>query len=156
MNNDVHIVNEYRSRYIFDLKIDFEKYPLMQHNITVLDRICRNNPSRIMIKNGKAIAILTIMLMHKGVANIFLLTDRRCQGDIKKTFFKNITKNRIMLDDIARQYGLHRIETVCYDEPRYSKFMEYFGFQKECVKEKFGSNGEDFILWSKLWVQKQQ
>lgn len=144
---------DYTLDHLFDLKIDLNKYPICQGKFMVLQHILDNGISKTVVtKDGKPIAIISVMLYHTGVAGVYILPSIEAHNDNKKTFIESVKLFVENLDDIARIYKLKRMETVTKNDKKHNKFMEYFGFLPEGVKKAYGLNGEDFMMWSKLWV----
>ncbi len=102
--------------------------------------------------DDKAVAIITVHIYHKGVAGIFIVPDKKAHAEKKKTFISSILFMRGILDEIVRKHNLRRVETLTIDDKKHNRWMEYLGFLADGTKRSYGLNGEDYIMWSKLWV----
>ncbi len=144
---------DYTIDYLFDLDIDFAKYPLCKGNIVMLHNILEKGITYVVVTDGgTAIAVGSVMLYHPGVAGVYIIPSIDAHGKYKHAFIHGIFSLREELDNIARKYKLRRIETLTLDEEKHNRWMEYLGFLPEGKKEAYGVNGEDFIMWRKLWV----
>ena len=151
--SDVVNVIDYELDHLFDISIDFDKYPICQNNITILAQILQNGISKTILDDkGKPIAIVSIMIIHKGVACIHIIPSEEAHGSKRKSFISAILRLRSELEDIARVYKLRRIETLTIDDEKHNSWMEHLGFVCDGTKQMYGLNGEDFNMWSRLWV----
>ena len=57
---------------------------------------------------------------------------------------------RRWINDIRKQYALHRLETTCLDDELHNRWMKFLGFEQEGKKRKW-INGQDYIMWARLW-----
>lgn len=150
MNN----VIDYKLDHLFDIDIDFDKYPICQNNITILAQIFQNGiiSKTILDDDGKPIAIVSAMLIHEGVACVHIIPSIEAHNSKRKSFISAILRLRSELEYIARKYKLRRIETLTIDDNKHNKWMERMGFVCDGTKQMYGLNGEDFNMWSRLWV----
>ncbi len=151
--SDIVNVIDYELDHLFDIKIDFNKYPLCQNNITILAQIFQNGITKTIIDyEKKPIAIISVMLLHKGVACVHIVPSIEAHESKQKSFISTILRLRSELEDIAREYKLRRIETLTVDDDKHNNWMEHMGFVCDGTKQMYGINGEDFNMWSRLWV----
>lgn len=143
---------KYNLDHLFDLKVNYNKYPICNGNIVLLHNILNNGISKTFIVGGVPIAIISVMLYHKGVAGIYIIPSKEAHAEHKNKFIKGVFSIREELENIVREYKLRRVETLCIDDKEHSRWMEYLGFLPEGKKESYGLNGEDYIMWSRLWV----
>ena len=151
--SDVINVVDYELDHLFEIKVDFDKYPICQNNITILAQIFQNGLSKTILDGDKKpIAIISIMFLHEGVACIHIVPSIEAHESKKKFFISAILRLRSELEYIARDYKLRRIETLTVDDAKHNRWMEYLGFVCDGSKQMYGLNGEDFNMWSRLWV----
>lgn len=153
MSSDVVNVIDYELNHLFDIKIDFDKYPICQNNINILAQILQNGISKTILDGkGKPIAVVSVMIIHEGVACVHIVPSIEAHKEKRKSFISAILKLRSELEYIARKYKLRRIETLTVDDKKHNRWMEYLGFVCDGTKQMYGLNGEDFNMWSRLWV----
>ncbi len=151
--SDVVNVIDYELDHLFDISIDFDKYPLCQNNITILAQILQNGISKTILDDEKKpIAIISVMLLHRGVACVHIIPSIKAHESKRKSFISAILRLRSELEDIAKEYKLRRIETLTVDDKKHNRWMEHIGFVCDGTKQMYGVNGEDFNMWSRLWV----
>ena len=151
--SDVVNVIDYELDHLFDISIDFDKYPICQNNITILAQILQNGISRTILDDkGKPIAVISVMIIHNGVAIVYIIPSKEAHGSKRKSFISAILRLRSELEDIARENKLRRIETLTVKDEKHNRWMEYLGFVCDGTKQMYGVNGEDFNMWSRLWV----
>lgn len=146
------IEDEYKTEYLFDLRINYEKYPICNNDVVLLNNILQAGITKTFIHEGKPIAIISVMQYHKGVAGIHIIPSKDAHTIYKRVFIKAVFSLRDELNKIARKYKLRRVETICYDDKEHNRWMQYLGFLAEGTKRAYGLNGEDYIMWSRLWV----
>ena len=152
MSNVINVI-DYELDHIFDISIDFDKYPLCQNNITILAQILQNGISRTILDgNEKPIAVISVMIIHKGVACVHIIPSIEAHKSKRKSFISAILRLKSELEDIARIHKLRRIETLTIDDEKHNRWMEYLGFICDGTKQMYGLNGEDYNMWSRLWV----
>ena len=143
---------DYKLDHLFDMEINFDKYPLCQGKICVLHDILEKGITITITDNeGKPIAIISVLIYHPGVAGIHIIPSVEAHKKKKFTFIREVYNLRRYLDDVVRIYKLRRVETLTIDDKEHNRWMEYLGFLADGTKEKYGINGEDFIMWSRLW-----
>ncbi len=146
-------VIDYELDHLFNISIDFNKYPICQNNITILAQLFENGISKTILDyNKKPIAIVSVMIIHEGVACVYIVPSKEAHGSKRKSFISAILRLRSELEDIARMYKLRRIETLTVDDDKHNRWMQYMGFVCDGTKQMYGVNGEDFNMWSRLWV----
>lgn len=150
MNDAINVI-EYELDHLFDISIDFDKYPLCQNNITVLAQIFQNGISKTILDDErKPIAIISVMLLHKGVALAHIVPSIEAHGSKRKSFISAVFRLRNEFEDIIREHKLRRIETLAIDDDEHNNWMERMGFTCDGTKLMYGLNGEDFNMWSRL------
>ena len=151
--NDIVNVIDYELNHLFDISIDFDKYPLCKDNIVILAQILQNGISKTILDgNKKPIAIMSAMLIHKGVACVHIIPSREAHKSKRKSFISAAIALRSEFESIAREYKVRRIETLTVDDDKHNRWMGYMGFVCDGTKQMYGINGEDFNMWSRLWV----
>ncbi len=144
---------DYKLDHLLALNIDFDKYPICQGNIVIIANILKQGISKtILDDNKKVLAVISVMIYHPGVAGVHIIPDIDAHDSKKVPFIKAIISMRGKLEDIAREYKLRRIETLTVDDDKHNRWMQYLGFVADGVKQMYGVNGEDFIMWSRIWV----
>ncbi len=152
MNDAINVV-DYELDHLFDINIDFDKYPICKNNIVMLAQIFQNGISKtILDEENKPIAIISLMIIHKGVACIHIVPSEEAHGSKRKSFISAVLRLRSELEYVAREYKLRRIETLTVDNKKHNRWMEYLGFVCDGTKQMYGINGDDFNMWSRLWV----
>lgn len=67
----------------------------------------------------------------------------------RKTCFKRIKE---MVGIIAQSMELVRVQsTIRADKPWADRWMKHLGFEREGLMKRFGPNGEDFVLYSRIF-----
>ena len=151
--SDVVNVIDYRLDHLFDISIDFDKYPICQNNITVLAQIFQNGITKTILDDRKKpIAIISVMIIHKGVACVHIVPSKEAHKSKRKSFISAVLRLRSELEYLAREYKLRRIETLTIDDDKHNSWMEHMGFVCDGTKQMYGINGENFNMWSRLWV----
>ncbi len=151
--SDVVNVIDYELDHLFDISIDFDKYPICQNNITILAQIFQNGISKTIIDDEKKpIAIISVMIIHDGVACVHIVPSIEAHKEKRKSFISAVLRLRSELECVARIYNLRRIETLTVDDEKHNRWMERLGFVCDGTKQMYGINGEDFSMWSRLWV----
>lgn len=152
MSDAVNVI-DYELNHLFDIHIDFDKYPLCQNNISILAQIFQNGISKTIVDDEKKpIAIISVMIIHKGVACVHIVPSVEAHRLKRKSFISAVLRLRSELEDVARIYKLRRIETLTVDDAKHNNWMERMGFVCDGTKQMYGLNGEDFNIWSRLWV----
>ncbi len=152
MSDAVNVI-DYVPDHLWDIRIDFDKYPICQDNIIVLADIFENGITKTVLDDtGKAIAIISLMIIHKGVACVQIVPSIEAHTTKKKSFISAIIKMRGELEWASREYNLKRIETLTIDDDKHNRWMQKMGFVCDGTKQMYGLNGEDFNMWSRLWV----
>ena len=142
---------EYNLDYLLSMDVDFDKYPICRGNLTNLHCIMNNSITKVIIDgDDKALALISVMILHTGVATIFVIPSKDAHSLKKKTFIATVVSLRSTLDEIVKEHKLRRVETLTIDEEKHNTWMKFHGFQMEGVKRKYGINGEDYKMWSKL------
>jgi len=150
--SDVVNVIDYELDHLFDMSINFDKYPICQNNITILAQIFQNGISRTILDDKeKPIAIISVMIIHEGVACVHIVPSVKAHKSKRKSFISAVLRLRSELEDIAREYKLRRIETLTVDDDKHNNWMEHMGFICDGTKQMYGINGENFNMWSRLW-----
>ena len=57
---------------------------------------------------------------------------------------------RRWINETRKKYALHRLETTCLDDELHNRWMKFLGFEQEGKKRKW-INGQDYIMWARLW-----
>ena len=150
--SDVVNVIDYELDHLFDIDINFDKYPVCQNNIAILAQIFQNGISRTILDDKeKPIAIISVMIIHEGVACVHIVPSVEAHKSKRKSFISAVLRLRSELEDIAREYKLRRIETLTVDDDKHNNWMEHMGFICDGTKQMYGINGENFNMWSRLW-----
>jgi len=153
MSSDVINVVDYELDHLFDISIDFDKYPICTNNIDILAQIFKNGISKTILDDEKnPIAIISVMIIHKGVACVHIVPSVEAHKSKKKSFISAVMALRSEFENIAREYELRRVETLTIDDEKHNRWMQYMGFICDGTKRMYGINGEDFNMWSRLWV----
>ena len=154
MSNDAVNAIDYELDHLFDISIDFNKYPICQGNIDILAQIFHNGQytKTIVDYDKKPIAIISGMLIHDRVACIHIVPSKEAHKLKRKSFISAILRLRKELEHMARKYKLRRIETLTIDDEKHNAWMRRMGFLYEGTKKMYGLNGEDYNMWSRLWV----
>lgn len=151
MSKENHIA--YKTEHLFGMHINFDKYPMCRGNIVFLDTMIKSGISEtILSHDGIPIAIISVMIIHPTLATIYIIPSTDAHSYEKFAFIRGVLKLRDRLNDVVRKYGLKRVETLTLADDKHTRWMEYLGFLPEGTKECYGLNGEDFIMWRKLWV----
>ncbi len=144
---------EYNVDYLFDLHINFDKYPICKNNITLLHAMFEAGITKVILDDiGKALAIICVYMYHEGVAGVFIVPGIEAHTIKKRQFISGVLSLREELENIVRENKIRRIESLTMDDKKHNRWMEYLGFLAEGTKRSYGVNGEDFIMWSRLWV----
>lgn len=144
---------DYELDHLLDMKVNYDKYPICQGNIVLLHRMILNGISKtILADDGEPLAIISVMIIHKGVATVYVVPSERAHTSKKFSFIKGVLALRDKLDEIVYANKIRRVETLCIKDEKHDTWMEYLGFLPEGTKTAYGVNGEDFVMWSKLWV----
>lgn len=98
-------------------------------------------------KYNRPVAIVGIVFIWQGVGEMWSIFDNQARE-------YPTTMMRVGLDfsDIAMRYlHLHRLQiTVRTDDNRAIRFAEAIGFKTECVMQKFGPDGVDYLLMARF------
>ncbi len=152
MSDYINII-DYELDHLFDMRIDFNKYPICQNNITVLAQIFQNGISKTILDGDKKpIAIMSAMLIHEGVACVHIIPSKEAHESKRKSFISAVIALKSEFENIAREYKIRRVETLTIDDEKHNRWMQYMGFVCDGTKQMYGINGEDFNMWSRLWV----
>ncbi len=144
---------DYKLEHLFDMHINFDKYPICKNRIVLLSTVLSNGITKTIISNGgEVLAIISVLIMHTGTATVSIIPSEKAHKDKKVSFIRGILSLRDELENIVRENNLRRIETASVDDEEHNRWMEYLGFSAEGIKQMYGINGEDFIMWAKLWV----
>jgi hypothetical protein len=144
---------DYKTEHLFCMHINFDKYPMCKRSIVFLDTMIKSGVSKtILSDDGIPIAIISVLLVHQTLATVYIIPSVDAHNCKKFSFIKGVLSLRDTLEGIVRKHGLKRVETLTLDNDKHNRWMEYLGFLPEGTKRCYGLNGEDFIMWSKLWV----
>ena len=144
---------DYNLDHLFGMHINFDKYPLCRGNIVFLDTILSNGISRTILSDDSVpLAVVSVMLIHPGVATVSIIPSVDAHDKNKHEFISGVLSLRDELENIVRVNKIRRLETLTMDDPKHNRWMQYMGFLPEGTKEQYGANGEDFIMWRRLWV----
>ncbi len=153
MSDDRVYAVDYVPDHLWDIRIDFDKYPICQGNIVLLASIFENGITKTVLDDErKPIAIVSLLVIHKGVACVQIVPSMEAHKAKKKSFISAIIKLREELECAAREHNLRRVETLTIDDNKHNRWMEYMGFVCDGIKQSYGPNGENFGMWSRLWV----
>lgn len=144
---------KYKTEHLLNMHINFDKYPICNGDIVLLDTMINNGISKTIIaETGEPIAIISVMIIHTGVATIYIIPSHSAHAENKFSFVKGVISLREELGNVVRENKLRRIETLTIKDKAHDRWMEYLGFLPEGTKEQYGLNGEDFTMWRRLWV----
>lgn len=147
------IVVDYASDHLIDLNINFDKYPICRGNLGILSDILANGVSKTILNDsGKVLAVISVFEIHPKVATVYIVPSEDAHGSDMRAFVRGVFSIRKELNCIVATKGYNRIETLTVNEEKHNRWMEYLGFTADGVKRCYGINGEDFIMWSRLWV----
>ena len=146
-------IAEYKPDHLININVDFDKYPICRGNMGILSNILVRGISRsILTDDGDVLAVISVLEIHKTTATVYIVPSEDAHGLFRTAFIKGVFSLRKELDFIMFAHGYRRLETLTVDEPKHNRWMQYLGFAADGVKRCYGLNGEDFIMWSKLWV----
>jgi hypothetical protein len=107
--------------------------------------ICRGNAFSI-FKDGEIIAIAGWVPTVQNFCQIWFFASQK----LDQMFDKYVYNAFKMILNVA-QSEWERIETSCKENKRNKRFLEFLGFNQECLMKKYGFNGEDMYLYA--WVK---
>ena len=116
------------------------------------DILVRGTSKSILTDDGTVIAIISVFEIHEKCATVYIVPSEDAHGEHKTAFIKGVLSLKEELNFIMFAYGYNRIETLTMDDPKHNRWMQYLGFTADGTKRCYGLNGEDFIMWSRLWV----
>lgn len=109
-----------------------------------LQRISDSNPIGVAFeRHGGLIAIAGAVIIHRGVASTFMYAT----DDFRKVVLE-VSHYFRDLFELLRHFGIHRVQSLGpANDPGGRRWKEdVLGAWPEATLEKFGKNGEDFVL----------
>ena len=119
--------------------IDLEKAGEMWEN---------GGPSYTLVIDGQIVCCAGVVLMEWGRGEAWTLVSSLFYK-YPKTSFKAI---KTKLDEIAKEKNLRRVQSLINSNSEWGeRWMEHLGFRKEGMLRAYGPNGEDFIMFSRIY-----
>lgn len=97
------------------------------------------------VKDDKIIFSCGLKRINTGVAHVWVAPSIYCDTN-KFLVYKTIKK---LLDDHAEEFKLHRVQTTI--EPEFIKWIEFLGFEKECVFRQVKADKGDLYFYVKFY-----
>lgn len=113
----------------------------------LLETQARMGPAVTAFLNMEPVAIFGFVSIWEGVAETWLMPDEKV-----RTIPVTLTRIGIKVMDIAMiSMGLHRIQlTVRTTDKRAERWAYAIGFKQEAVMQKYGTDGVDYLLMSRV------
>ena len=114
---------DYNIDHLFDIRIDFNKYPMCKGNFSVLHFLISNGLAvrTILSDSNEVLGIISVILYHKGVAGIFIIPSTNAHDSQKHPFIKAILRLRKELEAIVRTYKLRRVKKLNIYEHKHNR-----------------------------------
>ncbi len=88
-----------------------------------------------------------IYIYWEGVAEVWLFLSKQ----FKEHFTRPVIYIKKYLNELAKENNIWRLQaSICADLPINQRFIEWLGFHKEGVQEKYGPWKDDHILYSRI------
>jgi len=132
---------------------DYDKYPILKDKGEYLVAVFTLSAKAFMIENhkGKLLAVVGVMHMWGGVYEIYIVPTLEAHSSDKGAFIKAILRLKEKLYDFKEELDIRRLQTVAPDDEVHSRWMENLGFFCEGKLRDYGTNCEDYRMWSLLW-----
>lgn len=119
--------------------------------IDALDTIHFNmerGPSGALYYNGKLLGIIGVVVLWKGVGEVWTIIDDSVKRQFKRQL---ITGVRTALDIAQISLALTRVQVAIESDADYSRSWPLaLGFTQEGVMRKFGMDGSDYTLYGRI------
>ncbi len=100
--------------------------------------------SNTLIHDGKVLAIVGAYTLWPGVLEVWVVPSRYVT-QYSLTYLKSIKKYVKTLQD---GFQPHRMQTQSLNNELHDRWMGFLGFTKEGIMRKFGTDKQDYALWS--------
>ena len=103
----------------------------------------------MLFRSGRPIVCFGIVPQWPGVAELWLIPDRKLIQKWRLKFHKGAKK---FMELAADELNLHRLHvTVSANNVRSVKWIEHIYFKREGVLKKYSFNKKDMIMYSRLF-----
>lgn len=117
--------------------------------LNYLDACTKQGFGYTVLDKGKPIVCFGIVPQWPGVAELWLIPDRKLIQKWKLKFHKGAKK---FMELAADELNLHRLHvTVSANNVRSVKWIEHIYFKREGVLKKYSFNKQDMIMYSRLF-----
>ena len=114
-----------------------------------LDLAAKKGFAYTVVDNGKPIVCFGVSPQWPGVAELWLIPDRKLIQKWKLKFHKGAKK---FMELAADELNLHRLHvTVSANNVRSVKWIEHIYFKREGVLKKYTFNKNDMIMYSRIF-----
>ena len=117
------------------LDIDCEYFKHMRD--LCIDRSC------VVVKNGVMLSFVFWVVDVYGVATMSFFASKKLDELFDSAVLKAFRK---ILEHVTR--GHQRVQATCIEDKRNKRFLEFLGFEQECLMKKAGFDGADMYLYS--------
>jgi RimJ/RimL family protein N-acetyltransferase len=103
--------------------------------------------SRAILVNGKPVAFVGVFAVNECVGQIWGFFNTSIQKNLKSI----MTALKGLLLMTVAENRFHRLQAVCKDgSDKAHNLITHFGFEKEGVLRAFGTNRENFVMYSRI------
>ena len=103
--------------------------------------------SYIFLEESKPIGAFGLVPFWAGVGEAWLMSTPQLE---EKPLFM-VKYFRRLTEELHTNGKLHRVQIMVNDTPALNRWAEVLGFTKEGVLRKYGLNGENQVMYSKIW-----
>jgi hypothetical protein len=105
-------------------------------------------PSGALYYNGKLLGIIGVVMLWKGVGEVWTIIDDSVKQQFKRQLVVGV---RTALDIAQQSLGLTRVQVAIESAADYSQSWPLaLGFTLEGVMQKFGMDGSDYTLYGRI------
>ena len=125
-------------------RVFFDHIPQFETVIAAYDNM---GPAYVGCHRGKPIIIVGCIKLWKGNAELWMLTDTAITAVVRPFW----TATKRLLAIITEELQIVRLQcTVCSDNKPAVRFIEYCKFQQEGLLHRYGPDGSDFFMYSRI------
>ena len=96
------------------------------------------------LHNGRILCCAGFSIMWPGVADGWIIPSIYV-SDAPISFCKTI---RAYCKEIMETMNVHRLQTTSYDDAFHKRWMEWLGFERECIMKKYTQEGTNMCLYA--------
>lgn len=104
-------------------------------------------PAYSLYYQDKLLFCCGMIILRPGVGSTWIVCDKAING----FGIEVLHYSKMILDETIKKYKLHRVQTEIKSTIRlYHQFIKRLGFQEEGTMRKYGSDGSDYLLYSRI------